>query len=69
MHRNRTLCRRSKISQDKEIEKAMFALVDLCFLSAARSRGDHAVLSARRAAPELAMTTTIRNTPRTTDCQ
>ena len=24
---------------------------------------------ARRAAPELAITTTIRNTPRTTDCQ
>ncbi len=29
----------------------------------------YAVLSARRAAPEPAITTTIRNTPRTTDCQ
>ncbi len=36
-------------------------------LSANRRR--YAVLSARRAAPEPAMTTTIRNTPRTTDCQ
>jgi putative oxidoreductase len=30
---------------------------------------DHAARMARRAAPELAITTTIRNTPRTTDCQ
>ncbi|HEY3623556.1 MAG TPA: DoxX family protein [Roseiarcus sp.] len=31
--------------------------------------GGQAARMARRAAPELAITTTIRNTPRTTDCQ
>jgi putative oxidoreductase len=33
------------------------------------ARGGQAARIARRAAPELAITTTIRNTPRTTDCQ
>jgi hypothetical protein len=33
------------------------------------ARGNQAARIARRAAPELAITTTIRNTPRTTDCQ